>query len=79
MAPSVRSQQLDEDRIAILEEEIRTWKALHRDIVSEYGSNAGTGDVDPDPGSDLLRTLETAVAVLVGDGFGAIGRAVQTE
>ena len=139
-----------------VEEEIRTWKALHRDIVSEYGSNmslntylqqmdlssksppppanaircmtvhgakrvgirarvsdwngaagvsvlprtsswadehtgrggaqellrghyAGTGDVDPDPGSDLLRVFETAVAVLVGDGFGAIGRAVRTE
>ena len=61
-----------------VEEEIRTWKALHRDIVSEYGSNAGKGDVDPDPGADLLRVFETAVAVLVGDRFGAIGRAVRT-
>ena len=66
------SDDVGEDGDDPVEEEIRTWKALHRDIVSEYGSNAGKGDVDPDPGADLLRVFETAVAVLVGDGFGAI-------
>ena len=41
-------EDLGDDLGDPVEEEVRTWKALHRDIVSEYGSNAGTGDVDPE-------------------------------